>query len=176
MREEIRNAIGKLFLTGRVALTDDSGPVQLAQVDLGPTGPDGKPMRLYDQVKVLQQFGFASRPPKLADLFMAFMRGVAGGGVVIASNHQPSRLRNLGEGDSALYDVRGAYVWLKATGLVIDAAGLPVLIQNAAGVTIDAPDVKATGNLRVGNGASGSFTTPTGQTVTVRDGIVTNIF
>ena len=32
------------------------------------------------------------------------------------------------------------------------------------------------GNLGAGNGASGSFTTPTGQTVTVTNGIVTNIF
>ena len=31
-------------------------------------------------------------------------------------------------------------------------------------------------NVTVGNGASGTFTTPQGQTVTVQDGIVTNIF
>lgn len=31
-------------------------------------------------------------------------------------------------------------------------------------------------NITVGNGASGTFTTPQGQTVTVQDGIVTNIF
>jgi hypothetical protein len=30
--------------------------------------------------------------------------------------------------------------------------------------------------LKVGVGASGSFTTPTGQIVTVQDGIITNIF
>jgi hypothetical protein len=32
------------------------------------------------------------------------------------------------------------------------------------------------GNLGAGNGASGSFTTPTGQTVVVTNGIITNIF
>ena len=32
------------------------------------------------------------------------------------------------------------------------------------------------GNLSAGNGVTGMFTTPTGQTVTVQDGIVTNIF
>lgn len=45
-----------------------------------------------------------------------------------------------------------------------------------SGVTITSPLVIATQNLQVGNGATGSFTTPTGQTVTVQDGIVTNIF
>jgi hypothetical protein len=36
--------------------------------------------------------------------------------------------------------------------------------------------VQTQSNLSVGTGASGSFTTPTGQTVTVRDGIITNIY
>ncbi len=39
-----------------------------------------------------------------------------------------------------------------------------------------APQTVTTGNLLAGNGASGSFTTPTGQTVTVQDGIITNIY
>lgn len=37
-------------------------------------------------------------------------------------------------------------------------------------------DGAISGSLTVGKGASGTFTTPTGQTVTVQDGIVTNIF
>jgi hypothetical protein len=37
-------------------------------------------------------------------------------------------------------------------------------------------DESITGGLTVGGGASGTFTTPTGLTVTVQDGIVTNIF
>jgi hypothetical protein len=45
-----------------------------------------------------------------------------------------------------------------------------------SGIVLDAPVVKATQTLQAGNGASGTFTTPTGQTVTVQDGIVTNIF
>jgi protein gp138 len=44
-------------------------------------------------------------------------------------------------------------------------------------VTIDnVGNVITPANLAVGNGATGSFTTPTGQTVNVQDGIVTNIF
>ena len=50
----------------------------------------------------------------------------------------------------------------------IDVAG--------SGITLNAPLVVATQNLQVGNGATGSFTTPTGQVVTVQDGIITNIY
>ena len=45
-----------------------------------------------------------------------------------------------------------------------------------AGVEFESPVVSTSANLVVGTGATGSFTTPTGQIVTVRDGIIVNIF
>jgi hypothetical protein len=42
--------------------------------------------------------------------------------------------------------------------------------------TFDSPSVETTGNLKAGTGASGSFTSPTGQIITVQDGIIINIF
>lgn len=47
------------------------------------------------------------------------------------------------------------------------------LLQNA--ITLGAPYTSASGTLEVGAGATGAFTTPTGLTVTVRNGIITNI-
>lgn len=44
------------------------------------------------------------------------------------------------------------------------------------GITVGAPTTQVTGSLSVGNGATGSFTTPSGATVTVRNGIITNIY
>lgn len=44
-----------------------------------------------------------------------------------------------------------------------------------SGVVLDSASVTATGNLSVANGASGVFTTPTGDTVTVQNGIIVNI-
>ena len=51
-----------------------------------------------------------------------------------------------------------------------------ITIKALANVTLDAPDVATTGNLHAGTGASGTFSTATGQVVTVRDGIIVNIF
>lgn len=45
----------------------------------------------------------------------------------------------------------------------------------AGGIKINAPSVKVSGNFTVENGVTGSFTTPTGQTVTVIGGIVTGL-
>jgi phage baseplate assembly protein V len=49
-------------------------------------------------------------------------------------------------------------------------------IHAESNVKLDTPEVNITGNLVCGNGASGSFTTPTGQIVTVNDGLITNIY
>jgi hypothetical protein len=50
------------------------------------------------------------------------------------------------------------------------------MTTNVAGTDLhDAPSVNTTGNLVVGTGATGSFGTTTGQTVTVADGIIISI-
>lgn len=66
--------------------------------------------------------------------------------------------------------------------------GASIDIDPSGNVTVVAPSVeltttqtitgdeRITGGLSVGAGASGTFTTPSGLTVTVQDGIVTNIF
>jgi hypothetical protein len=45
----------------------------------------------------------------------------------------------------------------------------------AAGIELGSPVVSTTENLSVGTGATGVFTTPTGQTVTVQNGIIVSI-
>ena len=50
-----------------------------------------------------------------------------------------------------------------------------VMMKVPGEVKIDTPSVSVTNNLSVGNGASGTFASATGQIITVQDGIVTNI-
>lgn len=49
-------------------------------------------------------------------------------------------------------------------------------ITTPAGTAAITPNVQTTGNVRVGTGASGTFTAASGQIVTVQDGIIINIF
>lgn len=69
-----------------------------------------------------------------------------------------------------------------AAQLRSDDGSVFVEVNKLGGIKLVAPlttvvgELVTTENVVVGNGASGSFTTPTGQTVTVQDGIVTNIF
>lgn len=131
---------------GRVTIVDDSGPVRRLQIEEGDY-PGGK--RVIDKVPHVQEFGFASVPPIGSEVMLAAPCGDRSQTVAVGTNHQPSRLRDQQPGDSGIYDVRGAKVQLTAAGLLIDCAGLPAVIQNASTVTIDAPMVHVTGDLKV---------------------------
>jgi phage baseplate assembly protein V len=175
----------QLFVTrGRITLSNDAGNVQLLQVRLGA-------QELRDSTPRLGEFGHASRPPAGSDVVVLFVAGDRSNGVVVASGHQASRPRNLLEGESQLYDLWGRSVYLTQDGgIVVEALGTPVTVNNATTVTVNAsakvqfntPVLEVSGPggvggvVKVGAGATGSFTTPLGQTVMVQDGIITNIF
>jgi hypothetical protein len=101
------------------------------------------------------------------------------------------------DGSMEMWHPSGAYIRIGAGGhenlapLVFDdnwvvppytGAPVSITISCATDLNLDVASANFTGsvsidgNLSVGTGASGSFTTPTGQTVTVRDGIITNIY
>jgi hypothetical protein len=72
-------------------------------------------------------------------------------------------------------------ITLEAETVVINSETVAVnasesMTITAPNTTIDSDMVSVSGSLTVGAGATGSFTTPTGATVTVESGIVVNIF
>ena len=75
---------------------------------------------------------------------------------------------------SVIVDIAEAGVTVTAPAVTVTAPS--VTVNATSSVTINSPLSSASQNLQVGNGATGSFTTPTGQIVTVQDGIITNIF
>ena len=100
MIERVFRRVQMLFGRGRITLIDDSGPVQMAQM----TTNDG--MTLDDRYR-LTEFGFSSVPPVGSEVLAAHMSGDRTAGVVISTNHQPSRPRNLATGESMLYSEDG---------------------------------------------------------------------
>lgn len=71
----------------------------------------------------------------------------------------------------------GATATLEFNGGIIQLdAGGNINLTATGSVNITAPVTETSGNLSAGNGITASFTTPTGQTVMIQNGIVTNIF
>jgi phage baseplate assembly protein V len=119
---------------GRVSFSDDSQSAQLLQIKLNDSETrDGTPR--------IAEFGFTSRPPDESDVVLVFLGGDRSKGVVVATGHQPSRPRDLVRGESMLYDLWGKSIYLtKDGGIVIEAQGAPVTVNNATVVTINATD------------------------------------
>ena len=113
-------------------------------------------------------------------------------GVALSADLRTGGLTGLGNGVPNLQDTVGnlaamTFFWLGSTKeefinqaavTLLEPTGNCNLQVAPAGVFIagDNGNLAVQGNISAGNGVSGSFTTPTGQTVTVSNGIVTGIF
>ncbi|MCF6763846.1 phage baseplate assembly protein V [Pseudomonas fragi] len=119
---------------GRVTFSDDSRSVQLLQVKLNDS-------ETRDDTPRIAEFGLTSRPPDGSDVLVVFLGGDRSKGVVVATAHQASRPKGLLAGETMLYDLWGKSVHLtKAGGIVVEAKGAPVTVNNATTVTINAAD------------------------------------
>lgn len=135
---------------GKATLVDDSGPVQMLQLKLGA-------LELRDRTPRLAEYGFTSSPPQGSDAALLFVGGDRSNGVVIATGNQTYRLKGLANGDAAIYDSRGQSVWLTASGIVVNGAGLPLTVNDTPTVTVNAatqinlqtPKVSCSGDLDV---------------------------
>jgi len=154
---------------GRVMLVDDSGPVQKIQVR------SNKHEVADDRLRVTE-FGFSSNPPVGSDVLTSHISGDRTDGAVYATNHQESRPRGMAPGESMLYSEDGKQIYLTASGgIVVEAKGQDVTVNNATTVTINAsteilmntPLLKVTGDI-LDN--SGTNTKTIAQMRTVYDG------
>ena len=119
---------------GRVTFSDDSRTAQLLQVKLNDS-------ETRDDTPRIAEFGLTSRPPEGSDVLVVFLGGDRSKGVVVATAHQASRPKGLLVGETMLYDLWGKSVYLtKDGGIVVEAKGAPVTVNNATTVTINAAE------------------------------------
>ncbi|MFC3816577.1 phage baseplate assembly protein [Lysobacter sp. GCM10012299] len=125
-------------------------------------------------VQLLAPYGFVHSPPRGSQVVLLPIMDDESNQVGIA-DAQPSRtLRDLKPGEVAVCTDEGDYLYFKSNRAV-ELNTEKTYAISPGGVEVTG-SVAASDNLSSGTGASGSFTTPTGQTVTVQDGIIVNIF
>jgi phage baseplate assembly protein V len=128
------NVIGR----GRVKLVDETKVIQTLQVVFN------EELETHAKLYSAGHYGFASALPVDTDIVAVFIAGDRTNGIAIASNHQDSRPKNMAQGEVMLFDDQGTKIWLKRSGIVIEAGGRPVEIDNASTLTI-----KTTGKIRL---------------------------
>jgi phage baseplate assembly protein V len=128
-QRQIQHAIG---FGGVSAVADDSGPVQMVQVKVND-------MQTIDGVPVVYFFGFSSSPPIGTDVVRVAAQGDPTLSVVIAHNDQSLRPTNVQPGGTIVYDASNRSLFFVPGGPIqINANGMPVEVNNASTVTINA--------------------------------------
>ncbi|NDV77089.1 phage baseplate assembly protein V [Burkholderia cenocepacia] len=117
---------------GRVTHQNDSGGAQLLQVQVNER-------ETIDNLPRSAEFGLTSVPPNGSDVTMLNLGGGRNNAVIVGTNHQQSRPRNLQPGETMLYSQDGKSVYLTASGgVVVEAKGQAVTVNDASIVTINA--------------------------------------
>jgi phage baseplate assembly protein V len=156
--------IRRLAGRGRVVVQDDTGPVQIVQLQ-----PND--LETLDKIPRLAEFGFQSVPPDGADGIAVFFSGDRSSGVVIATGHQKYRVTGLSKGEACVSDAFGQKVYLSKNGITItDKAGSTVVMNGDGTGTINFPDgLTVNANTKI----NGTFTT-TGN-ITAPDVIINEV-
>ncbi|HEN3669242.1 TPA: phage baseplate assembly protein [Yersinia enterocolitica] len=115
---------------GRVTASNDGGTVQTVQYQT--------PLEVRDDTPRLAEFGFSSGLPANTDVVIGFLGGDRSSAVIIGSNHQSFRHVGLNSGETVIYSQWGQYVKLTEAGIIIEANGQPVTVNNATEVTVNA--------------------------------------
>ena len=126
-----RNRLALMARRAIIAAVRAEGPVQ-----------DQNPIQVVDLslyagekrtgVERIQEYGFSSVPPEGCHAIALFMDGECAHGVVLGTDDRRYRLRNQGEGDSALYTLRdieeGHHIRLVAKERAINMRGQSITI------------------------------------------------
>lgn len=104
-------------------------------------------------IEHMEPYGFTSHPNPGAEAIALFFGGDRSNGVVVVAADKRYRLLNLQQGEVAIYDDQGQKVVLTRDGIVVNTpqtltatCGGDVTIK-APKITLDAPDIYATGNI-----------------------------
>ncbi|EGG3071014.1 phage baseplate assembly protein V [Salmonella enterica] len=131
LRQMMRR-IAMLAGTGRVSAINDDGNIQTVQTV--------SPGEIRNNTPRLAEFGFSSGLPTGSDVVILFPGGDRSNAVIIASGHQSSRPGGLMPGETMVYDQWGHHIRLTKEGIVLEAAGGNVVVNNAATLEVNATE------------------------------------
>lgn len=133
--ERLWHRMRHMIRIGRITGSDDSKNAQIVQVKLSA-------LEQRDHTRMLTLYGIASRPLTDSDVVVLFIGGDRSAGVGIATSHQTKRLKNLKEGEVALYDDLERKIHLTRDGIVVRGKDHDINVQTDAKVIIIAPTIE----------------------------------
>lgn len=103
---------------------------------------------LLDGREVFHDYGFTAKAHPGAEVLFACLAGNRSRSVALAIADARYRLKNLKNGEVAIYDDLGQSVHLTRDGIVIKGAGKPVIITGTPKVRAETPMLECTGEIK----------------------------
>ena len=162
--------------TGMLETVDDSTDIRRGTATW--LGRSGQP------IQVAGIYGLVMNPPEGSQVLLLPQNGQESASIGIADHPIIRPVRDLLPGEVAVVNyLTGSHIIFKENGDIVINTDFNVIancrtaqVNAESHIGLTAPQIDMTGNVSISTGATGTFTTPTGDTVTVTDGIVTNIF
>lgn len=150
----IHHRVTHMVRPGRLSLaTNETGTISKAQVKHN--------KHETRDCNNMQLVGFASAMPIGTDTMSVSIAGDMSSGVIVASNHQTHRPKDLVAGETCIYDCQSTQqsIHLKSDGTIVLTGFHKVVMTADTEIDITAPTVKITGNLQVTGSITGGFGT-----------------
>ena len=133
---------------------DDSGALQTVQVRLTDT-------TLINSVPIMPLFGNDGALPVGTSVYVFFVGGDRGNGIIIGSSSPSKRRRGRQGGETGMHNAFGMAIALLAGGIVVEGGGKAITIRGTPKVRIEA-DLEVTGEVKArADGSSVSLSTHT---------------
>lgn len=137
----LARGLQNLFSRGVVSAVNSALKMQTVQIQL--LDGEGK-----DDVEHFEPYGYTSHPQVGAEQVTGFVEGDRSHGIVLIVADRRYRLVGLAPGEMAIYDDQGQKVHLTRDGIVIDGAGLPILLTNTPKVRMETGQLECTGDIK----------------------------
>jgi len=128
--EPIRNRIRIMINKAVLNLVDDSTGIQLIQADIVEDSTK-------DKIPRIQQYGFTSVPKKDAQVILACLNGNRSNSIALAVDDSRYRVKNLSDGNVAIYDCNGNMVKLTDDGMELAIYSGKDLVINCKNCSIN---------------------------------------
>jgi len=141
MIEVIRREIGRHLAGVRSGIRAVVQGISIAR-RIQRVNAEGLAGESLQDVELMQQFGFTSALPAGAQIIVLPLGGRTSASVIIASEHGAYRLQLNNQGEAAMYNQWGDYVWLKKDGIAE--------VKAATRVDVTCPLGRFTGDVEIG--------------------------
>jgi len=133
MMEKLYHGLMNFLGLGWGIVSSDDADTQKVQVKFNQ-------METKDNIPRYAEYGFQSFPPDGHNALVLFFGGNKSTGVVVATHHAQSRVKNLKKGEVCISDDQGQQVFLTRNGIsLIDKSGATITLNGDGTGLVDCP-------------------------------------